>query len=127
MNNSDARVKASIEYDTDDGITHIVEVTVAPHGRESLPWAREYRLVNKTTRRTVLSFVPWAFALVSHSDVNKFVVKYVQGPATKNVKVEFVRARRSGVRLDYGDSIDVVGPDEWIPGRSYTLEPAIDA
>lgn len=64
VNASDRAARCCLEYDTDDGMTHIIEEIVKAGGHAQLPLSRQIRLVHKETRKAILTFEPWSFQLV---------------------------------------------------------------
>jgi hypothetical protein len=76
-----------IEYDTDDGFTHLIELVLSAGEVKKLPWAKEFRVVHRQTKQTLDTFLPWQFTLVACTRSREFVVKYIQGPVRNDVAV----------------------------------------
>ncbi len=70
-------VRCNLEYDTDDGMTHIVEHVVAPGAHVPIPMCKQMRLVHKETRKALITFEPWSFQLVQCTKQMEFIIKYV--------------------------------------------------
>jgi len=103
-----------------------MESVVDPKGYINVPMSRECRLVNREGR-AVATFVPWQFNLATATADKEFVIQYTQGPVAPKLKVLFYPAVTHRASIDYSDPVECGDVGEWVPGRSYTLVPNINA